>query len=210
MPGFCDFPTDFGDSFKNLAKVLGEVLEKCGDLRSSILQSLRTLVNRNTDENRALMAKYAKNYLPIMFNIYTTEIRLDKDPIRQALIDTVRCFLKVTDADLVNTYLIQAIRNYESFSKQHEEALQKSKEADLNNNVGKVEPVVIKGGSKKVVFDFSSSSKKESSTVNIAEPFLFAKYSFLDLIAVLAKYSNTMNIQVVYDLAINGIEVEFS
>lgn len=147
------------------------------------------------------MSKYAKNYLPILFNIYTTEIRLDKDPTRQSLIDTVKCYLKITDPVLANTYLLQAIKNYENQSKQHEESLNKTKEStgDINNN---------KNDSKspKVVFDFNKTSSNKSSLEAMqAEPFLFAKYSFLDLIAILAKYSDASNIQIVYNLAIDGI-----
>ena len=48
LPGFCNFPTDLNDSFKYLAKTLGETLEKCADLRNYILNSLRTLILRNT------------------------------------------------------------------------------------------------------------------------------------------------------------------
>jgi ribosomal RNA-processing protein 12 len=47
LPGFCNFPTDLSESFKYLAKTLGETLEKCADLRYYILQSLRILINRN-------------------------------------------------------------------------------------------------------------------------------------------------------------------
>jgi hypothetical protein len=48
LPGFCNFPTDFSESFKHLAKTLGETLEKCPDLRYSIMHALRLLIKRNT------------------------------------------------------------------------------------------------------------------------------------------------------------------
>ena len=80
------------------------------------------------------MSKYAKNYLPIMFNIYTTELRSEKDPIRQSLIDTIKFFLYITDSELINTYLIHAVKNYESNCKLHDEALKKSSQTDNSTN----------------------------------------------------------------------------
>lgn len=132
LPGFCDFPLDFAESFKNLAKTLGETLEKCSDLRNYVLQSLRTLINRNTDENKALMVKYSKNYLSIMFNVYTTEIKLEKDPVRQSLLDTIKCYMKIADPILLNTFLTQSIQHFENHSSMYEKSLK----PDLNNNNG--------------------------------------------------------------------------
>ncbi len=150
------------------------------------------------DENKILMSKYAKNYLPIMFNIYTTEVRSEKDPIRQSLIDTIKFFLYITDSELINTYLIHAIKNFESNCKLHEEALKKSSQIENNSTA-------------KVKFDFDkmpSDAKniKIETPKNTLDHYLFAKYSFLDLISILARYSNEKNINVVYELAISGIE----
>lgn len=196
LPGFCNFPTDFSTSFKHVAKTLGETLEKCGDLRYSIMQALRLLINRNEEENVVMMSKYAKNYLPILFNLYISDISIDKDPNRQSVLDTIKCYLKVADAQLANTYLQQAIKNYENYSKSYEESL-KNKKTDENNNSGN-----------KVVFDFDKKSKdKKTVASQVAEPSLFSKYSSLDLIAVLAEYANDSSIATVYELAINGIEV---
>ncbi|RNA27286.1 RRP12 isoform X2 [Brachionus plicatilis] len=195
LPGFCDFALDFDTSFKNIAKTLGEILEKYMDLRCHVLQALRTAIIRNTEPNKSLMGKYAKNYLPIMFNIYTTEIRLDKDPSRQSLIDTIKFYLKITDYELINSYLIQAIKNYHLQSKNHEESI---KSKDMNNNKPESE------AKSKVVFDFKAVNKQSVESLR-AEPFLFAKHSFLDLIAVLAKYSNFQNVQTIFDMCIQAI-----
>jgi hypothetical protein len=63
----------------------------------------------------------------------------------------------------------------------------------------------------KVNFDFNkmTPTKKglQVSGVTQVEPNLFSKYSSLDLITVLCKYTNDANVSVVYNLAINGIEV---
>jgi hypothetical protein len=145
------------------------------------------------------MAKFAKNYLPILFNLYITEIIIDKDPTRQSVLETVRCYLKIADKDLVNSYLAQAISNYEKYSLQHSESLKK----DLNNNKQTTSEI-------KVNFDFNkmTPTKNSGGSATQVEPNLFSKYSSLDLIAVLCKYSNDANVPVVYNLAMNGIQVE--
>lgn len=197
LPGFCDFALDFDSAFKNVAKTLGEILEKCVDLRCHILQALRTAIIRNTEPNKALMGKYAKNYLPIMFNIYTTEIRVDKDPSRQSLIDTIKYYLKITDLELINNYLLQAIKNYDIQSKKHYESLQNK---DLNNNQPKLDE------KPKVTFDFNKQAVNKQSIESLqAEPFLFAKHSFLDLVAILTKYCNSQNVQTIFDMCLQAI-----
>ena len=49
-----------------------------------------------TEEYQAELGKYAKNYLPILFNVYTSEENESSDD-HQVVIDTVRDYLKVTD-----------------------------------------------------------------------------------------------------------------
>ena len=134
------------------------------------------------------MGKFAKNYLPIMFNIYTTEITLENDSIRQILLDTIRNFLQITDLDLVNQYLLQAVKNYENYSK-----LCLENKPDNKNN------------SNQVVFDFNKittdDTHKQVTSLN-----LFAKHSFMDLIAILVKHSNEANIPIVFELTMNRLE----
>jgi hypothetical protein len=143
-----------------------------------------------------------------MFNIYTTEIRIEKDPIRQSIIDTLKCFLKIADNELVNTYLTRSIEQFKHYSELYEKSSKTT--ADLNNNNTSQEAQKSEG-KKKVVFDFNktTSSKTGPAATSATDANLFAKYSFLDLISFLVKYSNEKNIVVVYNLAINGIEVNF-
>ena len=47
FPGFCIKPTDLSTSFKNIAKTLGELLDKTPELRVHILNGLRNLINKN-------------------------------------------------------------------------------------------------------------------------------------------------------------------
>ena len=147
------------------------------------------------------MSKYAKNYLPILFNIYTTELALEKDPIRQSLFDTIKVYLQVTDLELINTYLMQCVKNFENFSKLYEASLTSMETVDSNNNDSQEN-----AQKKKVVFDFDKKSKATQPATG-HNLHLYAKNGFLDLIALLAKYSNQNNVPIIYALAITGIEV---
>ena len=75
LPGFCNNPTDLKESFKGIAKTLGETLQNWKELRVYILSSLRQLItkSRGKPEKEAELARYAKNFLPIFFNLYTTQ-----------------------------------------------------------------------------------------------------------------------------------------
>ena len=75
LPGFCNNPTDLTESFKGMAKTLGETMQNMKELRVYILSSLRQLISksRGKPEKEAKLARYAKNFLPIFFNIYTTQ-----------------------------------------------------------------------------------------------------------------------------------------
>merc|ERR1719270_816995 len=74
LPGFCNCPTDLSGSFKNIARILGVQLGQRKEIRLDILSSLRQLISRNleNDVNKAELARYSKNFLPILFNLYTS------------------------------------------------------------------------------------------------------------------------------------------
>ncbi|UXI15475.1 voltage-sensitive sodium channel [Sarcoptes scabiei] len=71
LPGFCRNPIDISDCFTRIARRLGETLYD-PDLFMYSLLGLRNLL-RSNDECRQEVGKFAKNYLPILFNIYTNE-----------------------------------------------------------------------------------------------------------------------------------------
>ena len=144
------------------------------------------------------MSKLAKNYLPIMFNIYTLEMSLAKDPVRQSLHDTIKCYLQVTNPDLLNIYLLQAVRNFENYSKMCQESSKNKTQETSHGESGK-----------KVKFDFKSmeatTAKNEDKA--LVDSKAFAKHAFLDLVILLVKYADHQNIQVVYELATSAISV---
>nr|XP_018898188.1 PREDICTED: RRP12-like protein [Bemisia tabaci] len=105
LPSFCKSPTDVADTFPKLAKVLGITLTNQKDLRHSILQALRRLIiSCETNEvNKEVIAKFAKNYLPILFNIYTTKPEgSDEEGIRHATLSTIEVYLKLANKQLVS------------------------------------------------------------------------------------------------------------
>lgn len=155
------------------------------------------------------MAKYAKNYLPIMFNMYTTEPRLD-DSMRQSIVDTVRHFLQIADAELINSFLVAALDNYESYARKYDAWLvtSSSKKSAPVGDETMTKPREAQAGKKRVEFDFKKMEKEPMAKTDEIQPFLFAKYAFLDLIGVLAKYANKpATIDTVYQLAHFGITV---
>ena len=73
LPEFCNCPTDIATSFKSVAMILGEQLGSRKEIKLDILTSLRHLValNLENEENKVELARYSKNFLPILFNLYT-------------------------------------------------------------------------------------------------------------------------------------------
>ena len=49
-----------------------------------------------SDANKKELSQYAKNYLPILFNLYTAEEK-EGDPDKLPILETVRVYLSITD-----------------------------------------------------------------------------------------------------------------
>ncbi|RZC36936.1 RRP12-like protein [Asbolus verrucosus] len=95
LPCFCNHPTDIKDSFKSVAKVLGTAISDRKELRLSVMASLRKLIaSAKESENKediAEISRFDKNYLPILFNVYTTKpIGSDEEGHRLAALDTIK------------------------------------------------------------------------------------------------------------------------
>ncbi|XP_056384885.1 RRP12-like protein [Hyla sarda] len=104
LPGFCTKPTDVAACFKNIAKTLGMIILDRPDLRLNACQALRTLINKGceAEADKAEVSRLAKNYLPILFNVYIKvpapgEGAAHKLPV----METIRTYLTVTDQQLV-------------------------------------------------------------------------------------------------------------
>ncbi|KAM3835428.1 RRP12-like protein isoform 1-T1 [Vipera latastei] len=111
LPSFCSHATDVVLSFKGLARTLGTAINDCSELRQIVCQALRRLINKGcqTEPERAEVGRFAKNFLPIMFNVYSQEGGdRDSSVHRRSLLDTIRAYLTVTEAGLVNSFLEKA------------------------------------------------------------------------------------------------------
>ncbi|XP_036430036.1 RRP12-like protein [Colossoma macropomum] len=112
LPGFCLKPTDLVGSFKGIARSLGMAITERPDLRMCIYQSLRTVIYKSceTEEEKAEVGRFAKNFLPILFNMHTQQPTPgESDPSRLAALDTIRAYLTITDQNMVSSFLQKAL-----------------------------------------------------------------------------------------------------
>ncbi|KAI4877623.1 hypothetical protein NFI96_022980, partial [Prochilodus magdalenae] len=117
LPGFCTKPTDLVSSFKGIARSLGMAITERPDLRMCIYQSLRTLINKSceTEEEKTEVGRFAKNFLPILFNMHTQQPTPgESDLSRLAVLDTIKAYLTVTDQNMVSSFLQKAIERLSS------------------------------------------------------------------------------------------------
>uniref|UniRef100_A0A8C2FJ70 Ribosomal RNA processing 12 homolog n=1 Tax=Cyprinus carpio TaxID=7962 RepID=A0A8C2FJ70_CYPCA len=102
LPGFCTKPTDLLASFKGIARSLGMALNDRPDLRLCICQALRTLINKScdTEEEKAELKRFSKNFLPILFNVYNQQPKPgEMVSARMAVLDTIRVYLSITEQE---------------------------------------------------------------------------------------------------------------
>ncbi|NXA09516.1 RRP12 protein, partial [Sapayoa aenigma] len=111
LPGFCIRPTDVLGAFKGLARTLGMAISERPDLRPTVCQALRTLIHKGckTDVERAEVGRFAKNFLPILFNVYSqSEEDGGSSAQRRSVLDTVRAYLTIADSQMVCGFLEKA------------------------------------------------------------------------------------------------------
>jgi len=117
LPGFCTNPTDLPMSFKNIAKILGTALMDQQDLRPVVLQALRILTTKTLDANDSkVIGQFAKNYLPILFNLYTSGNE-DCQGILLSILETIKSFLTVTEEKLIAVFIGKVFEKLSTESK---------------------------------------------------------------------------------------------
>uniref|UniRef100_A0A672PW33 Uncharacterized protein n=1 Tax=Sinocyclocheilus grahami TaxID=75366 RepID=A0A672PW33_SINGR len=117
LPGFCTKPTDLLAAFKGIARSLGMALNDRPDLRLCICQALRTLINKSceTEEEKAELQRFSKNFLPILFNVYSQQPKPgEMASARMAVLDTIRVYLSITE-QMVCTFLQKASERLNSW-----------------------------------------------------------------------------------------------
>ncbi|XP_053306254.1 RRP12-like protein isoform X2 [Spea bombifrons] len=111
LPGFCTKPVDVATSFKNIARHLGMAISDRPDLRLTVCQALRTLISKGceAEADRAEVARFAKNFLPILFNVYSQQPGPGEGAAnRLPVLDTVKAYLTITDNQMVSNFLEKA------------------------------------------------------------------------------------------------------
>ncbi|XP_068424787.1 RRP12-like protein [Clinocottus analis] len=117
LPGFCTCPVDLMASFKSIARTLGMVVNERPDLRLTVCQALRTIVNKScsTEEEKAEVGRFSKNFLPILFNVYNQQPEAgESGTYRMAVLDTIKVYLTITDTQMVCTFLQKATERLSS------------------------------------------------------------------------------------------------
>lgn len=123
LPSFCNHPTDIKESFKSIAKILGTVIADRKDLRLSAMTALRRLITHSQEgeqtpkkvEDLRELSRFAKNYLPILFNLYTTKSNnSEENSQRLAAFETIKIYLSIADSTLQNELFAKAFQKLKS------------------------------------------------------------------------------------------------
>ncbi|XP_029031381.1 RRP12-like protein [Betta splendens] len=110
LPGFCTSPVDLLTSFKGVARTLGMVINERPDLRLTVCQALRIIINKSsTEEEKAELGRFSKNFLPILFNVYSQQPAAGESGVyRMAILETIKVYLTVTETQMICTFLQKA------------------------------------------------------------------------------------------------------
>lgn len=114
FPSLCNNASDVKDNFKNIAKLLGMAVSDRKDLKLPVMTGLRRLITKATlTENTAdiaELARFAKNYLPILFNLYTMKpYGTHEEGQRLAALDTIKVYMTITNSELANELFDRAV-----------------------------------------------------------------------------------------------------
>ncbi|KHJ84373.1 NUC173 domain protein, partial [Oesophagostomum dentatum] len=115
LPSFCESPSDLDKSFPQLAPVLGAAMNERDDLKLPILSALRRVVKfalqPDAPERIEVVGAYAKNFMPLLFNIYTANTENDADDkgIKMAVLETIRTYAEVAPKELIAQFVEAAM-----------------------------------------------------------------------------------------------------
>uniref|UniRef100_A0A914E8V8 Ribosomal RNA-processing protein 12-like conserved domain-containing protein n=1 Tax=Acrobeloides nanus TaxID=290746 RepID=A0A914E8V8_9BILA len=120
LPRFLRSPSDFEESLPTLAPVIGSALMERPDLRITLLASIRSAISFAEEEpdlsveRKQMLGQYSKNYLPILFNIYSADDQSNKNgyddkAVKLSTLETIRRYVHVTPSGLLQDYADSAI-----------------------------------------------------------------------------------------------------
>lgn len=96
LPGFCRRPLDM-ENFRTVAQKLGAQLRDNAELRAPVLDGLKELMAGADEEGQQRIGAFARNFLPLLFNIYMTKPTGSYEgEIRTSTLLVIREYLKIT------------------------------------------------------------------------------------------------------------------
>lgn len=102
FPGFCRSPTD-PQNFKLIAKILGTILTDHPDLRAPVLDGLKELIENGDDDMKSELAKFSKNFMPRLFNVYTAKPSGSYEgEIHNKCFEVIKVYLKITPENVLD------------------------------------------------------------------------------------------------------------
>lgn len=111
LPSFCKSPTDILESFKMMAKTMGTLIGQRAEIRNVLCSALVNLIQTcQTDDHKVEMGRFAKNFLPILFNIYLEEPK-PEDPPLKPVIDSIATYLSICPQDTLHLFF-QKVNNF--------------------------------------------------------------------------------------------------
>lgn len=115
---------------------MGTAISTRKELRLPVMASLRKLITnareRDASDDLAELARFDKNYLPILFNVYTTKpIGSDEEGQRLAALETIKVYLAISRSELTEELLNNSITRLNSSSDDPEDSFIKESILDL-------------------------------------------------------------------------------
>lgn len=113
LPVFLDQPIDIKENLKTIARTMGEALTNAPPLRPFIMKALRQLIGRSKGDDLAEVAKYSKNYIPLLLNLYTSDVSNEK-AMKTSIYQTLSMFFGINDPALTETIYGKVLENKEA------------------------------------------------------------------------------------------------
>lgn len=118
LPRILQSPNDFEENFPKLAPIIGSALMERADLRLILLASIRSTISfverpDSPMEQTQIVQCYAKNYFPILFNLYTdtssTKNEQEAKSVKAATLETIRRYTCHCPPELLLQYAESAL-----------------------------------------------------------------------------------------------------
>lgn len=165
FPSFCQQPKDL-DKFGKIAELLGDKLKNCIEIRSAIYDGLLKLLENANDDAKVQLAKFARNYLNILLNIYTkkpngTEEHISHTNAMKVIVE----YLKISPSGVLSD-IFNSIRSRYKTNERIESVLQKVQELNktIERNDNDADTIGVKEAEKiKTSYDLLRSIIEENT-----------------------------------------------